>query len=389
MTIMTPNTRLLKLATSAALVFASSQVMAENIEPPKLDNTAYVLMDYNTGEILAQKNADEPLPPASLTKLMTSYIIEEKLINGELKEDEPVVMSQNAWCGGSSEQSCMYVAVNQSASALDMLKGIVIQSGNDAAVAMAEHIAGSEEAFANMMNEHAKELGMENSHFVNPTGMPAIGHEASARDLAKLAQAIIKKGGKYYDIYAQKEFTFNGIKQGNRNTLLLTDPTVDGLKTGHTNAAGYCLVASSKREDMRLISVIMGTKSMQQRADQSRALLNWGFGHFATKVVAPKGQYVAKAEVWGGKESEVEVVTADTLNVLTTKDQQNEISTLVKLNEDIEAPISKGQAVGKMMAIMDGQTVASVDVIANQNVEQANIVSRSLQGVWRWIKNLF
>lgn len=386
---MTTTKRLLTLASTVILPLLSTQSIAAEITPPKLDNTAYVLMDFNTGEILAEKNADAPLPPASLTKLMTSYLIEDKLTNGELKEEDPVVMSKNAWCGGSGSQSCMYVEVNQSASVLDMLKGIVIQSGNDAAVAMAEHIAGDEASFANMMNEKAKQLGMNNTHFVNSTGMPAEGHEASARDLAILARSIIAKGGKYYDIYSEKEFTFNGIKQGNRNTLLLSDPTVDGLKTGHTNAAGYCLVASSKKGDMRLISVIMGTKSMQQRADQSRSLLKWGFGHFSTVNAAPKGQFVTRAPVWGGKEKDVEVVTADDLNVLTLKSQNDKISTIINLDETVEAPILKGQPVGKMMAVVNGKTVASVDVIANQDVEQANIISRSFQNLWRWIKGLF
>ncbi len=386
---MTTTKRLLTLASTVILPLLSTQTIAAEIKPPNLDNTAYVLMDFNTGEILAEKNADTPLPPASLTKLMTSYLIEEKLNNGELKEEDPVVMSKNAWCGGSSSQSCMYVGVNQSASVLEMLKGIVIQSGNDAAVAMAEHIAGDEASFANMMNEKAKQLGMNNTHFVNSTGMPAEGHQASARDLAILARSIIAKGGKYYDIYSEKEFTFNGIKQGNRNTLLLSDPTVDGLKTGHTNAAGYCLVTSSKKEDMRLISVIMGTKSMQQRADQSRSLLKWGFGHFSTVNAAPKGQSVTTIPVWGGKQKNVEVITADDLKVLTLKSQNDKISTIINLDEAVEAPILKGQPLGKMMAVVNGKTVASVDVIANQDVKQANIISRSFQNLWRWIKGLF
>lgn len=370
------------------LTVASASVFA-TIQPPTMDNTAYVLMDYNTGEILAQKNADTPLPPASLTKLMTSYIIEQQLTKGILKETDLVTMSENAWCGGSSNQSCMFVPVNGQASVIDMLRGIIIQSGNDASIAMAEHIAGSEEAFATMMNDKAAELGMTNTHFVNPTGMPAIGHEASAMDLAKLAHAIIHKGGKYYDIYAEKDFTFNNITQGNRNTLLLTDPTVDGLKTGHTNAAGFCLVASSNRDNMRLISVIMGTKSMQQRADQSRQLLNWGFSHFTTSTAVPKGQFVTKAEVIAGKEDEVEVVAGNDLNVLIQKTDQDKISTIVKLDETIAAPLTKGQVVGTMTATVEGKSVASIDVVANQDIAQANIISRTFQSIIHWIKNLF
>ncbi len=359
------------------------------IEPPVMDNTAYILMDYNTGEILAQKNANQPLPPASLTKMMTSYIIEQRLESGDLTEDEQVLMSKNAWCRGSSSQSCMYVPVNQKASVIDMLRGIIIQSGNDASVAMAEHIAGSESSFAILMNEQAQKLGMKNTNFVNATGMPDEGHQASAFDLATLARAIIKNSGEYYQIYAEKEFTYNGITQGNRNALLATDSTVDGLKTGHTDAAGYCLVASSNRDGMRLISVIMGTESQQARADQSRELLNWGYGHFTTVTKAPAGQFVSKLPVWFGEAEEVELATADNLQILTTKTQKNKITTVVDLPESIEAPITKGQEIGKMMAVIDGKAVASVPIIATSDIEQSGFIGRMWEHVVRWAQNLF
>jgi D-alanyl-D-alanine carboxypeptidase (penicillin-binding protein 5/6) len=367
-----------------------SAVMASAaIQPPEMDNTAYVLMDYNTGEILAQKNAKQPLPPASLTKMMTSYIIEQRLASGDLKEDEQVLMSENAWCHGSSSQSCMYVPVNKRASVIDMLRGIIIQSGNDASKAMAEHVAGSESSFAILMNEQAQKLGMENTHFVNSTGMPDEGHEASALDLAILARAIIKNSGDYYSLYAEKEFTYNGITQGNRNALLATDSTVDGLKTGHTDAAGYCLVASSNREDMRLISVIMGTKSQQARADQSRELLNWGFGHFTTVTKAPAGQFVSKLPVWFGEADEVELATGDNLQILTSKTQKNKITTVIDIPDSIEAPIKKGQQIGKMMAVIDGKAIASVPIVATNDVEQSGFMSRMWQHVVRWAQNLF
>ena len=367
-----------------------SAVMASAaIQPPEMANAAYILMDYNTGEVLAQKNANQPLPPASLTKMMTSYIIEQRLSSGDLKEDEQVLMSENAWCRGSSSQSCMYVPVNKRASVIDMLRGIIIQSGNDASVAMAEHIAGSETSFATLMNEQAQKLGMKNTHFVNSTGMPDAGHEASALDLAILARAIIKNSGDYYSLYSEKEFTYNGITQGNRNALLTTDSTVDGLKTGHTDAAGYCLVASSKREDMRLISVIMGTESQQARADQSRELLNWGFGHFTTVTKAPAGQFVSKLPVWFGEAKEVELATGDNLQILTTKTQKNKITTVVDIPESLEAPITKGQEIGKMLAVIDGKTVASVPIVAVSDVEQSGFMSRMWQHVVRWTQSLF
>lgn len=360
-----------------------------NIEQPQLDNNSYVLMDYNTGTILAQKNANQPYPPASLTKMMTSYIIEQRLIAGSLKENEPVLMSENAWCRGSSVESCMYVPLNKTAPVIDMLRGIIIQSGNDASKAMAEHIAGSEATFATLMNEEAKKLGMTNTNFVNATGMPVAGHESSALDMAKLAQAIIKHGSKYYPIYSEKQFTYNNITQGNRNALLFTDPTVDGLKTGHTSEAGYCLVASSKRGDMRLISVVMGTKSMQARADQTRELLNWGFGHFSTAVVAPANQEMQKVPVTFGKVDTVSTVTKDSLQVLVPKVQQQKIQTTIEVPAEVKAPIKKGQEVGKLVAMLDGKPVASVAIVANEDVEEAGFFSRMIQHIANFFKNLF
>ncbi len=388
MTVKRVKKQLVQLVVGMSISMSAIMASAA-IQPPEMENTAFVLMDYNTGEILAQKNANQPLPPASLTKMMTSYIIEQRLSSGDLKEDEQVLMSQNAWCRGSSSQSCMYVPVNKTASVIDMLRGIIIQSGNDASKAMAEHIAGSEASFAILMNEEAKKIGMQNTHFLNSTGMPDEGHQASAMDLAKLAQAIIKNSGDYYNIYAEKEFTYNGITQGNRNALLATDSTVDGLKTGHTDAAGYCLVASSNREGMRLISVIMGTESQQARADQSRELLNWGFGHFTTVTKAPKGQLVSKLPVWFGEAEEVELAIGDNLQVLTSKTLKNKITTVVDIPDSIEAPIKKGQQIGKMMAVIDGKAVASVPIIATNDVEQSGFFSRMWQHAVRWAQNLF
>jgi D-alanyl-D-alanine carboxypeptidase (penicillin-binding protein 5/6) len=247
---------------------------------PALAAKAWLLMDFDSGEVLAAANPDEPLPPASLTMMMTSYLVEQALRSGKLKKDDLVTVSQNAWCRGSSTESCMYLPLNGQATVIDILRGIIIQSGNDASKAIAEHMAGSEEGFAKLMNAEAQRLGMKNTHFVNATGLPDPAHKASARDLAILARAIIRDSSEYYPIYKEREFTYNRIKQGNRNALLYTDPTVDGLKTGHTQDAGYCLVTSSRRNGMRLISVILNTNSAQARADQSRTLLGWGFGNF-------------------------------------------------------------------------------------------------------------
>ncbi|WP_296404830.1 D-alanyl-D-alanine carboxypeptidase family protein [Psychrobacter sp.] len=373
----------------SSILAVSSASFAAPVPPPEMDNTAYILMDYDTGTILAEKNADQPLPPASLTKMMTSHIIENKLMSGEIKETDPVLMSEKAWCRGSSEESCMYVPVNKTATVIDMLRGIIIQSGNDASIAMAEHIAGSEQAFAELMNAEAKKLGMKNTHFVNATGMPDEGHRSSARDLAILARAIIKQGGDYYKIYSEKEFTYNNITQGNRNALLRTDNTVDGLKTGHTSNAGYCLAASSLRNNMRLISVIMGSKSMQQRADQSRELLNWGFGHFDTKVVAPTNQFVQDVPVYFGEQDSVKAATGEALKVLTSKTQSSKISTVVNISDNVQAPIAKGQEIGRMMAVIDGKSVASVPIVATEAVEKSGIFKRAWQHIAKFFVNLF
>lgn len=370
------------------LVFGFPLYAAAAITPPALNNSAYVVMDYDTGAILAQKNADTALPPASLTKMMTSYLLEQHLLSSKLSETTPINMSEQAWCRGSSTESCMYVPLGESATAIDMLKGIIIQSGNDASKAVAEHIAGSEESFAVLMNKEAKRLGMTNTQFVNATGMPSEGHRSSAKDLAILARAIIKDSGKYYPIYAEKEFTYNGITQGNRNTLL-SDPSVDGLKTGHTAEAGYCLVASSRRGDMRLIAVVMGANSMQARADQTRELLNFGFGHFETVLKAPKGQSAAQAPVRFGKKDSVEVITAEALKVLTAKIDADKLSTRIELNDDIKAPIKRGYPLGHMVAVMDGETVASVSLIAAEDVEEVNFLSKLWRSLSAWIRELF
>lgn len=368
-----------------AMLLSGFSVSAFALQQPELDNTAFILMDYDTGTVLAQKNAEKAFPPASLTKMMTAYIIEERLLSGKMQENEPVKMTEEAWCRGKSTESCMYVPVNTTATALDMLKGIIIQSGNDAAKAMAQHIAGSEPAFAELMNQEAKKIGMVNTHFVNSTGLPAEGHYASPQDLAKLAQVIIKNSNKYYPLYSQKEFTYNKIKQGNRNALLYTDPTVDGLKTGHTKEAGFCLVASSKRGDMRLISVIMGTKSEKDRANQSRALLDWGFGHFTTQVVAPAGQSFANVPVMYGKAETVAVKTAQNLQLLTEKSQKGKITTNITVPKEIKAPITAGQEIGTMVAMLDGKPVASVPLVADVAVEEAGFFKK----IWLFIKGLF
>lgn len=357
--------------------------------PPTLDNKAYALVDYDTGQVLASSNENERFPPASLTKMMTSFIIEKRLMSGQLKETDMVRMNESAWCRGSSSESCMYVPLNGSASVLDMLRGIIIQSGNDASKAVAEHISGNEGAFAEVMNQEAKRIGMTNTHFLNATGMPMEGHYSSALDMAILAQHIIKESSKYYPIYSEKEFTFNGIKQGNRNALLYTDPSVDGLKTGHTDAAGYCLVASSKRGPMRLIGVVMGTKSMQERASQTRAILNWGFSNFENTTLRTAAQSLATTPVWFGKQSSVSVGLAENMAVTLPRGQGANVKTQLVVNPSINAPIQKGQVIGKLVATLDGKMLTEKPLVALEAVEEAGFFARMMDHIKIFFSQFF
>lgn len=379
-----------KSALAAALLVPSISFAATVLSsPPELNNKSYVLMDYETGQILASKNENEKLAPASMTKMMTSFIIEQKLLAGELTENEKVRMNESAWCRGSSSESCMYVPLNGTATALEMLRGIIIQSGNDASKAMAEHIAGNEGTFVHMMNSEAKRIGMSNTSFMNSTGMPAEGHYSTAKDMATLAQHIIHDSSKYYPIYSEKEFSFNGIKQGNRNALLYTDPSVDGLKTGHTDEAGYCLTTSAKRGPMRLISVIFGAPSMQERATQTREILAWGYANFETKNVQAANQVLAKSKVWFGKDSEVPVGLAETFNVTMPKGQANSIKTQIVVQPKFTAPLKKGQVVGKYVASLDGKVIAEKPLVALKDVEEASFFARMLDHIKQFFSNLF
>ena len=364
---------------------AAPAALASPVAPPSLANKAYILIDYGTGQVLAQSNADEPLPPASMTKMMTSYIVEQALKGGRLKPDEQVRVSENAWCRGTSSESCMYLPLNGQASVMDILRGIIVQSGNDASKAIAEHMAGSEQGFAELMNKEAARLGMTHTHFLNPTGLPAPGHASSARDLATLARAIIRDSADYYPIYAEKTFKYNGIKQGNRNALLYTDPTVDGLKTGHTSEAGYCLAASSKRGDMRLISVLFGADSVQGRADQTRALFNWGFGNFEEATLGKADAKLANVGVRFAKDDLVPVGLAQPWMVTVPRGQAAKIKTTVQAQPGLQAPLAKGAVVGKVVATLDGKPYAEQPLVTLAPVERAGF----LKVTWQRLQALF
>jgi len=350
---------------------------------PALAAKAWLLMDFDSGEVLASANPDEALPPASLTKMMTSFLVEQALRSGKLKKDELVSVSENAWCRGSGTESCMYLPLNSQATVIDILRGIVIQSGNDASKAIAEHMAGSEEGFAKLMNAEAQRLGMTHTHFVNATGLPDPEHKSSARDLAILARAIIRDSSEYYPIYAEREFTYNKIKQGNRNALLYTDPTVDGLKTGHTKDAGYCLVTSSKRNGMRLITVMLNTNSMQARADQTRTLLNWGFANFEKVTPIQPNAQVATAKVSFGKADTVAAGLESPWALTVPRGQQ--VKTSVQIKPDLQAPVAKGAVIGKVVAESNGKPVGEAPLVAQAEVERSGWLLR----IWQHLLRLF
>ena len=348
---------------------------------PSLAAKAWLVMDFDSGEVLASANADEPLPPASLTKMMTSFLVEQALRSGKIKETDLVTVSQNAWCRGSSTESCMYLPLNSQATVIDLLRGIIIQSGNDASKAIAEHLGGSEEGFAKMMNAEAQRLGMTRTHFVNPTGLPDPAHKASARDLAILARAIIRDSSTYYPLYAERDFKYNGIKQGNRNALLYTDPTVDGLKTGHTNDAGFCLVTSSKRNGMRLITVILNTNSAQARADQTRTLLGWGFGNFEKVTPLQPNVALGTTKVSFGHADTVAAGLAAPWTITVPRGQQ--VQTSSQIRTDLEAPVAKGTVIGKVVATSNGKPVGEAPRVAQADVERSGFMRRSWQHVTR------
>lgn len=353
---------------------------------PELAAKSYVLMDAASGNILVEHNADERLPPASLTKLMTAYIATVEMKRGQIAEQDLVTVSEKAWRTGGSR---MFIDVGKQVSVDDLLHGIIIQSGNDASVALAEHIAGSEEAFASMMNTAAERLQLNNTHFMNATGLPSEEHYSSAHDMAKLARAIIYEDPEHYAIYAQKEFLWNGIKQPNRNLLLWRDKTVDGLKTGHTDEAGYCLVASAVRDDMRLISVVFGTNSEAARAAETQKLLTYGFRFFETKTFYKKGVELADSKVWKGQQDTVKVGLADDLTLTLPRGQLQKMAATMVLDESVVAPVKKGDRLGVVEVRLANEVLHTADLVALQDVEEGGFFSRFIDAIRMFFYSLF
>ncbi len=368
------------------VLFAATPVAwaAEQVVPaaPQLAAKAYVLMDADSGRVLVEQISDERLPPASLTKLMTAYIATLEIRKGQISEKDQVTISEHAWRTGGSR---MFVQVGTQVTLGDLLHGIIIQSGNDASVAVAEHIAGSEDAFADLMNTTAQRLGMTNSHFMNATGLPHPEHYSSARDMAVLARAIINEDAEHYAIYSQKEFLWNNIKQPNRNLLLWRDKTVDGLKTGHTEEAGYCLVASAVREGQRLIAVVFGTNSEQARAAETQKLLTYGFRFFETRKFYQKGAELAQAPVWKGAERQLKAGLAEDLTLTLPRGQLDKLQASMSLQPMIVAPVAAGQEVGKVEVRLGEQVLHSAPLVALEAVEEGGIFRR----VWDSIRLFF
>lgn len=363
----------------SALVFASHATAQPNLvpAPPAISASGYLLMDADSGEVLIEHNADERLPPASLTKLMTSYVLSYELEQGQVSNSDLVTISKNAWAQNPifAGSSLMWIEVGKQVTLGDLHKGVVISSGNDASVAVAEYLAGSEEAFAGIMNQHAQMLGLENTHFVNSHGLPHPEHYTSARDLAILARAIIGFPNEYA-LYSEKEFVYNNIRQNNRNGLLWTDPSVDGLKTGHTNEAGYCLVTSAKREGMRLISVVMGTSSERVRERETQKLLSYGFRYFETHHLYSAGTELTKAKVWKGSSADVALGVQDDVYLTIPRGKADDLDAQLIVNEVLTAPITSSSEYGELQVSLDGKLEVSVPLVALESVEEGSIFKR-------------
>lgn len=350
--------------------------------PPQVAASSYVLMDADSGEVIIAHNEHEQLPPASLTKMMTAYIVEYEMAQGNVKASDEVLVSVKAWKTGGSK---MFIKEGNRVDLMSLLRGIIIQSGNDASIAVAEHIAGSEGAFADIMNQHAKLLGMQNSHFMNATGLPSSEHYSSAHDLAILARAIIQDFPDQYKIYSEKYFTYNNIRQPNRNRLLWRDKSVDGLKTGHTDAAGYCLVASAKRDDMRLISVVMGTKGEEARARETQKLLNYGFRYYETHTLYNAGQQLQESRVWAGEQEQLKLGLPKNVVVTIPRGQKGKLEAQLDIDTVIKAPVLAGQEYGRLKVQLSGQELVNEPLIALESIEEAGFFKR----LWDAIKLFF
>jgi D-alanyl-D-alanine carboxypeptidase (penicillin-binding protein 5/6) len=354
---------------------------AQKMRPaaPEIAAKAWILIDANTGTVLLESNADKQLPPASLAKMMTTYLVSNEIEEGRLTEETEVLISDNAWLlgGAKTDGSTMFLSPRSRVTVLDLMHGVIIQSGNDAAIALAEHVAGGEHAFADLMNQQAELLGMTNTQYMNSTGLPAEGMFTSARDLSKIARAIIRDHPKYYEIYSEKYFEHNNINQPNRNRLLWRDKSVDGLKTGRTQEAGYCLVSSAKRRDMRLIAVVLGATNDESRARESQRLLSYGFRYFDTQVVYSAGDIIkANAKLWYGEEEFLNLTIADDVVLTFPRGSEKILKAEVTLSDIIAAPIVTGQVLGNLQVSLNEALLVDVPLVAEKDIAESGLFER-------------
>ncbi|WP_455199467.1 D-alanyl-D-alanine carboxypeptidase family protein [Kaarinaea lacus] len=369
-----------KLRISAIFIFSffllglASTAYGATLIPavPKIKAKGFLLIDFDSGRVLAEKKPNTRMEPASLTKMLTSYVVEHELQRGGITMDDMVTISKKAW---RMKGSRMFVEVGKKVSVRDLLKGVIIQSGNDATVALAEHVAGSEDAFVSLMNQHAAQLGMTESHFVNSTGWPNKDHYTTPNDLAKLARALIREFPEHYAMYAEKKFTFNNINQYNRNKLLWRNKFVDGIKTGHTESAGFCLVASAKRDNMRLISVVLGTRSEEARAAESQKLLAYGFRFFETHKLYAADETLTTARIWKGAKEQLPLGLAEDLYLTIPKGQYKKLDADMNIDARITAPAKKGERFGTVNVHLGDEQYAERDLVALADVDEGSLWS--------------
>ncbi|MBS3798900.1 MULTISPECIES: serine hydrolase [unclassified Pseudoalteromonas] len=362
------------LLCASAVFTANAQIIPA---PPEVNAKGYFLVDFTTGKVIAEGEADTKLAPASLTKMMTSYVIGTEIAAGNIAPTDMVTVSENAWAKNFPESSKMFIEVGKQVSVEDLNRGIIIQSGNDACVAMAEHIAGSESAFADLMNAHAQKLGMSNSHFINSHGLDTNEHYTTPRDMATLGAALIRDVPEEYALYKEKDFTYNGIKQFNRNSLLWDQGLdVDGIKTGHTDDAGYSLVSSATKGDMRLIAVVMGTSSERARKVESKKLLNYGFRFFETITPYQAGDKFADQRIWMGDKEMVSLGILEDTPITIPRGQQKNLEANFELDSTLEAPLAKGTKVGTLYLQLAGEDIASYPLVTLESVEEGGFFSK-------------
>jgi D-alanyl-D-alanine carboxypeptidase (penicillin-binding protein 5/6) len=365
-------------ATPATLASSPAPASGSLPEGPQITSRAYLLQDFQTGQILLEKSADDVLDPASLTKLMTAYVVFKELRNGRIKLADKVRISENAWRTGGSR---MYINVNSEVPLEDLLRGMIIQSGNDASVALAEFVAGSEESFAGLMNQEAQRLGMKNTLFANATGMPADKHVSSARDLGLIAAAVIRDFPDYYKYYSERQYAYNNITQHNRNVLLERDSSVDGMKTGYTENAGYCLITSAKRNETRLISVILGSPNSKVRADESEKLLNYGFRFYETYLLYQANQALTTERVWSGDGSAAKFGVRKPIYVTIPRGRYNELKASVRISQEIQAPVKADSVYGTVKVMLGEQVLVDQPLLALEEVPEGNFIQRTLDYV--------